>query len=404
MPLPESVSTTTTPLATSARALTLAAYASFVPIGIATVLLGPMLPILSARWSLNYSQAGALFSAQYLASTVAVGLSGVLVSHWGFRFAMKAGLLLAAAGVGLLLAGPEALGIACIAAYGGGLGLAVPAANLLVAEVNPGRRSATLNILNFCWSAGAVASPFLVAAAAKRNHVPLLLELIAGSLLLVAAGIGFMPSSIVEPVLLRDARRSRGFGIDWKHPALPSLAALFFIYVGTENGFGLWVATYAKNLGSLSASMALMTPSFFYSALLAGRWIAPLLLRLTNEVRLAQAGLLVACAGMAGLLFSRALPGIVVSACLAGFGLSIVYPIAIALLSLEFGPSATRVGSLLFTLSNLGGGSMPWLVGVSSTRFGTLKAGLIIPLMGSVVMYVLYLRDWKREPVGSIPS
>src|SRR6202046_5735724 len=97
--------------ATSAKALTLAAYISFFPIGIVTVLLGPMLPTLSARWSLNYSQAGALFTAQYLASTSAVALSGVLVSRWGFRFAMKAGLLLMSAGVGLLLAGPKMVGI-----------------------------------------------------------------------------------------------------------------------------------------------------------------------------------------------------------------------------------------------------------------------------------------------------
>ena len=165
---------------TSAKALTFAAYASFVPIGIATVLLGPMLPTLSARWSLNYAQAGALFTAQYIASTLAVAVSGVLVSRWGFRFAIKAGLLLMSAGVGLLLAGPRSLGILCIAAYGGGLGLAVPAANLLVAEVNPGRRSATLNVLNFCWSAGAVACPFLVAAAAKNHQVPWLLASVAG--------------------------------------------------------------------------------------------------------------------------------------------------------------------------------------------------------------------------------
>ena len=102
----------------SARALTLASYATFLPIGIVTVLLGPMLPTLSARWSLNYSQAGALFTAQYLASTVAVALSGVLVSRWGFRFAIKAGLLFVAAGLIFLLSGSEVLGIACIAAYG----------------------------------------------------------------------------------------------------------------------------------------------------------------------------------------------------------------------------------------------------------------------------------------------
>ena len=404
MPISDAPNTATlalTPAAKSAKALTLAAYVSFLPIGIATVLLGPMLPTLSARWSLNYSQAGALFNAQYLASTVAVLLSGVLVSKWGFRFAMKAGLLLATAGLALLLSGPKLLGIACIAAYGGGLGLAVPAANLLVAEVNPGRRSATLNLLNFCWSAGAVASPFMVAAAARSSRIPLLLGLIAGFMLLVAVGIAAMPSSIVEPAVIRDIKGSQGLGIEWKHPALPSLAGLFLLYVGTENGFGLWVATYAKSLGSLTLTTALMTPSFFYVSLLAGRWLAPLMLRVTSEVRLAQAGLLVAFAGMGVMLLSHALLGVALSASLAGFGLSIVYPIAIAMLSLEFGASATRVGSLLFTLSNLGGGLLPWIVGVSSTRFGTLRAGLTVPLIGSALMYVLYLRKWKTESVSA---
>ena len=65
--------------APSAGSLTLASYVSFIPIGIATVLLGPMLPTLSSRWSLNYSQAGALFTAQYVASTFAVAVSSLVL-------------------------------------------------------------------------------------------------------------------------------------------------------------------------------------------------------------------------------------------------------------------------------------------------------------------------------------
>jgi fucose permease len=357
-----------------------------------------MLPTLSARWSLNYSQAGALFTAQYLASTLAVALSGVLVSRWGFRFAMKAGLLLMSAGVALLLAGPKTIGVLCIAASGGGIGLAVPAANLLVAEVNPARRSATLNLLNFCWSAGAVACPFLVAAAAKSHQIPLFLAAVAGFALLVAIGIAAMPSHIVEPLSTKDAGQNKGPAIPWKRGALLILAALFFLYVGVENGFGGWVASYAKSLGSLTPAMSLMTPSFFYAALMLGRWLAPLLLRLTDEIRLVQAGLLLACVGMAGLVLSHGLRGVVVSAGLAGLGLSYVYPITISLLSREFGPAASRVGSFMFTMSNIGGGLMPWMVGVSSNHFGTLKAGLAVPLIGCAAMYGLYLREWKAAP------
>jgi len=368
---------------------------AFVPVGIVTVLLGPMLPTLSARWSLNYSQAGALFTAQYVASTLAVAVSGALASRWGFRLPIKSGLVLTAAGVALLLAGPRLLGIISIAAYGAGLGLTVPAANLLVAEVNPERRSATLNLLNFCWSAGAVACPFLVAAAAKSHRVPLLLGAVAVFSLLVAIGIAVMPSWIKEPAAPKNQSGETKPAMNWRHGAVPALAALFFIYVGTENAIGGWVASYSKALGSMTAATAVITPAFFYSSLMLGRWLAPLLLRKIADVRLVQIGLVVACAGMAGLVLSHDLLGVGVSACLAGLGLSGVYPITISMLSHEFGSEASRVGSVMFTLSNLGGASLPWVVGVASNRFGTLKAGLAVPLIGGAAMILLFLREWK---------
>src|SRR5579862_1467921 len=245
--------------ASSARPLTYAAYISFVPIGIATVLLGPMLPTLSARWSLNYAQAGALFNAQYFASTCAVACSGALAARWGFRFPIKIGLLLMAVGLSFLLAGPRWLGIACIAAYGAGLGLAVPAANLLVAAANPERRSATLNLLNFFWSAGAVACPFLVAAAAKSHQIPLFLGFVSVFCVVVAIGIAVMPARIVEPVPPRQVAAPVLSLVRQKLNAFLFLGVLFLVYVGTENAFGQWIASYSKSLGSMTLAIAVMT-------------------------------------------------------------------------------------------------------------------------------------------------
>lgn len=386
---------------TSARALTLSAYISFVPIGIATVLLGPMLPTLSARWSLNYAQAGALFNAQYAASTCGVAVSGWMASRWGFRTAMKVGLVLMSAALALLLAGPMTMGIACIAGSGAGMGLAVPAANLLVADANPKRRSATLNLLNVCWSIGAVTCPFLVAAAVKGGHIQLFLICVAAFSLLIALGIALMPASITEPVVT--SHNSPVFPLIRTKPlAFTILGALFLLYVGVENGFGQWMATYAKSLGTLRLAVALATPSLFYAALTVGRWVAPLLLRLAGEIVLVRLGLLLSCIGMAGLTFSRGFTGVMASACAAGFGLSYVYPITIALLSKEFG--SARIGSFMFVLSNIGGGILPWIVGVCSTRFGTLKAGLLVPLFGCAAMLALYLGPWTRASVAQPES
>lgn len=396
LPLMPTAATHTAP--DSTRVLTYAAYISFIPIGIATVILGPMLPTLSARWSLNYSQGGAFFPVQYVASTCAVAFSGVLVSWRGYRFAMKTGLLLSAIGLAFLLVGPKWCATLCIAANGAGLGLAVPAANLMVAAVNPGRRSATLNLLNFFWSTGAVACPFLVAAAAKTQHIPLFLLCVSAVSISVVIGIALTGSRIVEPAAILDKQpilsliraRTRLFSI---------LAALFLLYVGVENAFGQWLASYGKSLGTLTLATSLATPSFFYASLTVGRMLAPALLQLTDQVRLVQSGLLLACAGMAGLILSHELPGVATSACAAGLGLSSVYPITISLLSREF--DSPRIGSLMFVLSNIGGGLLPWLVGVSSTTFGSLKAGFYVPLLGCGLMYILYLRNWTSSDTAT---
>ena len=49
----------------------------------------------------------------------------------------------------------------------------------------------------------------------------------------------------------------------------------------------------------------------------------------------------------------------------------------------------------MFFLSNIGGGLLPWVVGLSSNHFNSLKAGLAVPLIGCATMYGLYLREWK---------
>jgi fucose permease len=378
----------------SAAILTRAAYVSFVPIGIGTVLLGPMLPSLSARWSLNYSQAGALFTAQYLASTCAVALSGVIVSRFGFRFAMKLGIFCMAIGISLLVEGPKLLGIFCIAVYGAGLGIAVPAANLLVAEVNPQRRSAALNWLNFCWSAGAVACPFLIAIASRHQQIPFFLRAVGVFSLAVAIGIALLPRQVAEPRVQRGNQSGTLVIIRQNLWPFFALAALFFLYVGTENAFGGWIASYAKTLSDMSTADSLMTPSFFYASLMLGRFLAPALLRVVSDVRLAKFGLILACGGTSGLLLSNGLTGVIASACAAGLGLSGVYPITIALLSKVFGTYSSSLGSAMFVLSNIGGGLLPWIVGVSSSRLGTLKAGLTVPLAGCVLMFLLYLPNW----------
>lgn len=378
----------------SAPLLNIAAHAAFVPTGIVTVILGPLLPALSLQWSMNYAQAGSLFTAQFVGATVGATLSGMVCSRLGFRFAINGGLFAMGLGVAMLMFVPRALGLFCIAGYGFGLGLTIPAANLIVAAANPERRSAALSLLNFSWSVGALACPFVVAAAAKVDAVRGLLVGIAGFLLVVLLGIAAMPANVFESTAPQSDKLLNTLPSNPGQRSFLVLSALFFLYVGTENAFGGWVASYARSLGTSSLSFAVITPSFFYAALMLGRWIAPFILEKIDEVTAARAGLFLAAAGMTGLVFSRTMPLVVASVSVAGFGMAAVFPITISLLSREFGPAAAKAGSIMFTLSNFGGASLPWLVGYFSHQANDLRIGLMVPVAATLLMYLLYHRQW----------
>jgi fucose permease len=89
----------------------------------------------------------------------------------------------------------------------------------------------------------------------------------------------------------------------------------------------------------------------------------------------------------------------VASASVAGVGLAAVYPITISRLSQEFGPAAARAGSIMFTMANFGGASLPWIVGYSSHRYHDLRVGLMVPLVATVLMYALYRKKPLRQGV-----
>jgi len=98
-----------------------------------------------------------------------------------------------------------------------------------------------------------------------------------------------------------------------------------------------------------------------------------------------------AAAGVISLLVSRSGWTLAASTALAGLGFSSIYPIAIAMLSHKFGAFATRIGGLTFTLAGFGGATLPWLVGYLSTGTGSLRIGLVVPLVGCILMFLLSL-------------
>jgi MFS transporter, FHS family, glucose/mannose:H+ symporter len=388
------------------RKLILAGQIAFFPTGILTTLLGPMLPILIARWTLNDTQAGNLFLVQFLASLVGVQLSGVLLSRWGFRPAFLLGLLMMAAGVSTLYVGSPWLGLVAVAIYGFGLGLIIPTDNLLIAEISADSRAiatgdstataskaaGAVSMLNFFWGVGAVFCSLMVAWTAAHKLLPFFLGATAVFLVGLAVAMRNLPFPPAETAAGKSASSS------WrdllKTPAIWLFAVAFLLYPGAETAVGGWIGSYVSRLGPRGQAIASMMPAFFWSALTLGRAVGSAFLRHVSERQVLRAGFATSAAGIALMLWSPSLAGVIVGALITGLSYATLYPITVARLSERFGVAARSIGAVMFSLASIGPALLPWMVGVVSHSTGSLRAGLLLPLGATMILFLIHLVDW----------
>src|SRR5882724_6685506 len=144
-------------------------HSGFIVAGVVTVILGPMLPILIARWSLTDERAGLFFTLQFCGNLLGITSLGSLISRRGYGQTLGIGFTFIALGIAALNLGSEILCLMATAGFGYGLGLVLSATNLWVAEAAAARRAPALTILNLTWGIGAITCPVLVMLA-QRSH------------------------------------------------------------------------------------------------------------------------------------------------------------------------------------------------------------------------------------------
>jgi FHS family glucose/mannose:H+ symporter-like MFS transporter len=355
--------------------------------GIVTVILGPILPVLIARWTLSDSQVAWFFPTQFIGSWLGTVVSSAVIARKGYRLPIGIGYVMLGLGVAGLTSPILYGALAATFTYGFGYGLLTPGTNLYIAENGGTRRASAVSLVNFTWGIGAVACPLLILLALRFHHLAVFLWMVTAAGGAVAAAVFLLPwnrqSGAEENVGAQDeeARKVPHVGI--------ILAALFFIYVGAETGTGGWVAALAKRLVHGAGTNYTIVPMFFYGGLLIGRGLAPLALRRIRENNLVLMLLGLAACGLVVVQRANSIALMDIGVAMAGLGMSAIYPVYIAWLSLWYRERARKIGGVMFALASLGGAFAPWLVGFISKETTNLKMGLLVPLASVVTMLVL---------------
>lgn len=376
------------PQSSKIQMLKILLHAGFFLSGIATVLIGQVLPVLSQKFALNDEQAGNFFPAQFAGSLIGTFLTNWFGKQNKFLLAVLLGCLLMAVGVLTLNLNSFELCLAGFFINGFGIGLTLPSINMLILELNPLRTTSALNILNFFWGAGAIFSQPFVDFFSRGTNILMPTVLLASILLAVSLGIGLMPRGIEQkPTAVEENREHFSIPI-WTNPIAWAIAAFNFIHIGFESAMGGWLKTYTQRIED-GAAINFFPPIFLYFVFfVAGRGAAPVFFRFLSDSKMLFLSLFVVMFGMLILLFAADILFLSLGAALAGFGTSSIFPTNMSRFTKFFGASASRRATPFFICGTLGGAFTTWIIGFISTQYSNLRSGMFI-LPASVLILII---------------
>lgn len=358
---------------------------SFLISGVITVLIGQILPILAVKLSLSDEELGYFFISQFSGSLLGTLLAQPIINRLGFIKAIVIGCAAMIFGVFGL---NSELWQFCLFAFfinGFGLGITLPAINMLTVELNPENITPALNLLNFSWGIGAIiCKPFIDFFG---THLSILRPtlILSVSLLVVGAAIFLIPRQM-EPAARTSKETSEDSTPIWSTSLAWTIALFNFVHVGFESGASGWITTYAARFSDNNLQISWFSPiTLYFLFFIIGRGIAPLYSKFVSENTMILAGLIIVTTAMLISLLGSSYLLLVIGSAIAGFGTSTIFPTNMARFTKTFGATATRRVTPLFICGTLGSTVITFLIGYISSHFRDLRIGMFV-LLGSCVM------------------
>ena len=365
-------------------------YLGFAATGVGVALPGALLPTLLLRWHLQDEQAGRLFLLAWIGSSL-----GALLVRGSLRTTLLAGSSAVAFGAtGLAFCAGRGAD-AWMALYGLGLGLTMTSMTL-IRQRQSGGSGTELVRLNLMWAIGACACPSLTIRAQTDGDIRPVLCGLALCFAALAVWTIFQPGLSIEASAPRHT-------IPWtifRNVPL-GLIVMTMLITGIEASAGGWLATYARR-GGHGIAGAVAAPSCFWAGLLLSRLFWSLFSRwLTHDWTVRCSLALMGCASIL-LIASGSGSMMLVAAFSLGFGIVPTYPLLLAW-ALRF-----QRGGAIFFLAGVGSACLPWLTGLVSARHQSLRQGLAVPMVATILMVTmsiaLPLTRWSKQDAPAIDA
>lgn len=366
----------------SRRTMLLVLHPAIALTGLADAVTGPMLPALARTFHFSDSQSGVLLFCVFSGMA-----TGALLCVGDYARVLTRGLVALSFAGALFPFVPHALLYPFAFLFGVSVGVPMTAVSLFAGRNYTERRAATLTLLNFSWSAGALVAPLLVARMLAVASWKTVYLVVAGAAAVTA--IAAQLSLRDSPETARNTPETSGL----RNVRMVALFSIFFfLEVGMEVTFGAWTSTYVLRSTGVSITRAAAAVALFWGGFLASRGISPLVLLRVRPGNLLRIALVTAVAASAILLATRSEVLMAAAILLQGIALAPVFPVALS----AFFDRARHSSDSRFVLavSGFGGSVIPWIVGLISSQSGSLRLGLLVTPV--VLLTMALMLPWLR--------
>ena len=378
--------------------LTLALYGAFAAWGWFVFGFGPTVVLLREEQDTSRGVAGLHGTAMAIGSGVAGVLAVTLARRFGRRRVVTAGLLVLVAGVSLVVSG-GGLPVTLTGALVSGLGglMAINAAGPALADHHGERATAALTEGNAVCTALGVLSPVALGALAAtalgwRAATLVTLPLVALALLTLRR----LPQ---EPALGRPAPPHPG-------PRRPLGRRFWLLWgvivcgVAAEYATTFWAGDLLGSRLGVSAGAATAAVGAFVLGMTVGRAFAARLALVLPGGALLAGALAVAALGWAVLWTASAPPVFVAGLAVCGLGVSLLFPLTLAMLMDASGGRADSAAALGSVGSSVASGVAPFALGALGDLVGPHRGFLLLPALFAVALALLAASGALSRPGG----
>ena len=343
------------------------------------------IPDVKATLRLDDATLGLALLGTAAGSVVAMTASGWTIARFGsHRVTLTAALLTCATLVLPALAPSATLLFVALFVFGAAYGALDVAMNAQAAVVEERWGSPIMSSFHGTFSAGALIGSFIAAVIAGQGVPPAPHLLGTGAVMAVLA-------LLAGRYLLPSAAESADGGPTFALPVGPlaSIGALAFGVLLAEGAIADWGAVYLRDVLGASAAAGGLGYTAFSLTMAAGRFAGDGLVQRLGPVRVVRGGGVLVAIGLGVALLAGSVPIALIGFACVGAGLAAAFPVLISAAGRTPGVPAGTAIAAVATAGYTGFLVGPPAIGLVSSAFGGLQAGLAVVALVGVAVAVL---------------